>query len=66
MEKFGNGDIYKGYYMNGKPEGEGEYFWSDGSSFKGIFRNGLRCGKGEYKSARYEYRGDYDNDRKSG
>jgi len=26
-EKFSNGDIYLGNYVNGKPEGYGEYFW---------------------------------------
>ena len=26
-EKFSNGDVYIGNYVNGKPEGYGEYFW---------------------------------------
>lgn len=37
QEKFANGDVYIGNYMNGKPEGYGEYYWSNGSSFKGNF-----------------------------
>ncbi len=44
-EKFSNGDIYIGNYVNGKPEGYGEYYWVNGSFFKGYFKNGLRHGK---------------------
>jgi hypothetical protein len=35
-----------GTYLNGKPEGCGEYNWKNGSSFKGMFKNGLRHGQG--------------------
>jgi hypothetical protein len=46
IEKFANGDIYKGRYVNGKPSSYGEYYWANGCVFKGNFVNGLRDGKG--------------------
>jgi hypothetical protein len=49
IEKFANGDIYKGLYSNGKPCGFGEYYWANGSYFKGLFKNGLRDGQGLWK-----------------
>jgi len=48
--------------MNGKPEGYGEYYWSNGSSFKGNFQNGLRHGFGTWKKSDDKsdfYEGDY-------
>lgn len=51
IEKFGNGDTYKGNYEKGKPEGYGEYYWSGGSFFKGQFKSGLRCGQGVWKKS---------------
>lgn len=48
-EKFTNGDLYVGYYENGKPGGFGEFHWHDGSSYKGFFKNGLRHGKGVWR-----------------
>lgn len=33
----------------GKPQGYGEYYWSNGSFFKGNFENGIRSGKGLWK-----------------
>lgn len=34
-EKYSNGDEYEGDYVNGKPDGVGEYRWNDGSVYKG-------------------------------
>ena len=34
--------MYRGNYINGKPSGPGNYYWSNGSYFKGHFLNGLR------------------------
>ena len=45
-EYFANGDIYTGAYVNGKPEGYGEYNWANKTHFKGLFKNGLRHGMG--------------------
>jgi hypothetical protein len=68
-EKFANGDLYIGNYVNGKPEGYGEYFWVNGSFFKGFFKNGLRHGHGIWKRGPGNsdfYEGEYINDKKCG
>jgi hypothetical protein len=63
--------MYSGGYVNGKPEGYGEYVWKNGSSFKGIFQNGLRHGHGTWKRFTDDensdaYEGEYVNDKKCG
>jgi len=61
--------MYRGYYQNGKPSGEGAYFWENGSYFKGAFLNGLRNGKGIWKRGpgkSDKYEGEYKNDKKCG
>ena len=61
--------MYKGLYENGKPSGEGEYYWENGNSFKGNFANGLRNGKGIWKRGAGKsdkYEGEYKNDQKWG
>ena len=68
-EKFGNGDFYVGNYVNGKPDGYGEYYWSNGCQYKGFFKNGLRHGKGIWKKASGpsdKYDGEWVNDKKFG
>ena len=42
MENFPNGDFYKGYYVQGKPQGKGQYHWANGATYVGEFVNGLR------------------------
>ena len=32
-ERFANGDLFRGHFMNGKPDGYGEYLWKDGSFY---------------------------------
>jgi hypothetical protein len=34
-EVFSNGDVYIGSYVDGKPDGYGEYYWKNGSIYKG-------------------------------
>lgn len=34
-EYFENGDHFIGDYKNGKPNGYGEYYWSNGNFYKG-------------------------------
>jgi hypothetical protein len=61
--------MYRGSYVNGKPSGSGNYYWSNGSYFKGHFLNGLREGKGLWKrgvGASDRYEGRYKNDKKWG
>ena len=68
-EKFGNGDLYLGNYVNGKPDGYGEYYWSNGREYKGFFKNGLRYGKGIWKKGsghNDKYDGEWVNDKKFG
>ena len=67
-ENFKNGDEYVGHYVNGKPEGEGQYRWAQQSCFfKGSFKNGQRSGKGMWTSTNGDkYIGHYDDDVKSG
>ena len=68
-EKFVNGDYYVGNYVNGKPDGYGEYFWTNGCSYKGSFRNGLRHGKGIWRKDKESpdvYEGGWVNDKKCG
>lgn len=48
-ENYGNGDYYKGEFINGLPEGYGEYLWKDLSSYKGDFKQGQRSGYGVWK-----------------
>lgn len=46
-ESFKNGDSYIGGYVNGRPDGFGEYVWGvNRAVFQGHFKNGLRHGKG--------------------
>lgn len=69
MERFANGDTYKGMYENGKPSGFGEYYWASGSFFKGNFKAGLRCGQGVWKRGpgrSDKYEGEWVSDKKEG
>lgn len=69
VEHYGNGDYYRGEYINGMPEGYGEYIWADQSSYKGDFKQGQRSGYGVWlvhKDRLEGYRGHYTNDKKTG
>lgn len=35
FEKFANGCIYEGDFVNGKPEGVGKYRWPNGEFYEG-------------------------------
>lgn len=51
------GETYSGGWKNGKPEGEGTYFWTDSSAYNGSWHAGLKHGWGKYtwpNEARYE------------
>lgn len=67
IEKFTNGDSYRGYYEKGKPHGRGEYTWRNVAVYRGEFKQGLREGEGVWKGASGdEYHGHYSSDRKNG
>lgn len=66
-EVFKNGDRYTGSYVNGRPEGIGEYIWSKSTSnYRGYFKNGLRHGQGVWVQNGDRYEGQYLNDKKNG
>lgn len=53
---FKNGDRYTGSYVNGRPEGVGEYSWAKGNSkYHGHFKNGLRHGNGVWTQGGDKY-----------
>lgn len=49
MEHFSNGDCYVGKYVNGLPDGYGEYTWANKSNYKGEFKQGVRSGIGSWR-----------------
>ncbi len=44
--KYGDGDIYLGYFKKGQPSGFGSLLSNKGYKFKGMFDNGLPNGSG--------------------
>ncbi|GEM_PF-6594410 len=42
-----DGDVYEGYFQNGKKNGHGTYTWSNGDVFDGDWMDGKRTGKGK-------------------
>ncbi len=47
LYKYSNGEIYLGYFKNGKRHGYGNYLWSN-SNYTGNWKNGNRHGFGKY------------------
>lgn len=62
--------MYVGEYSNGKPDGNGQYTWSNGSFYVGEFKSGLKHGKGKWRRSKdnntNQYEGEYKNDKKNG
>ena len=48
IQKFTNSSIYKGNFIEDKPEGWGILYHSDGDMHKGYYENGITKGYGEY------------------
>ena len=47
VEYYKNGNIkYEGEFIDGKFDGNGKYFWEDGSYYIGQFKNNVKHGKG--------------------
>jgi endonuclease/exonuclease/phosphatase family metal-dependent hydrolase len=62
-----DGGFYKGYSLNGVPNGRGIFIWPDKSSYTGNFKNGKKDGFGTYTfSDGSIYTGNYKNDEKHG
>lgn len=40
------GDVFEGYFLNGKKNGHGKYIWANGDVFDGNWVDGKRTGKG--------------------
>ena len=54
------GDVYTGFFKNGRFEGLGIYLHANGDKYIGSNKNGNRHGKGTYKYKNgSEYIGDY-------
>ena len=41
-----DGDLFEGYFINGKKNGRGKYIWANGDIFDGNWVDGKRTGKG--------------------
>lgn len=52
-----DGTLYEGDFKKGKPEGEGQIFWSETKKYKGSFKEGKLHGKGLYINGDIIYEG---------
>ncbi|XP_020102881.1 LOW QUALITY PROTEIN: phosphatidylinositol 4-phosphate 5-kinase 1-like [Ananas comosus] len=43
-----NGDVYRGGFAGGAPQGRGKYVWADGCMYEGEWRRGKAAGKGRF------------------
>ena len=46
--KYPNGDVYKGKWKHGAPNGKGDMFYQDGRLYSGFWVDGKRSGQGKY------------------
>ena len=46
--KYPNGDVYKGKWKHGAPNGKGDMFYHDGRVYSGFWLDGKRSGQGKY------------------
>lgn len=61
--KMKSGDLYEGYYKNGKRNGKGKYSFTNGDYYEGDFVDGLFHGHGRYVFANGDfYEGPYKDD----
>ena len=58
-EKFNNGAVLEGKYVDGKLNGKGIYMNKSGDLYEGDFENGYKNGKGIEKTQEAEYEGDF-------
>ena len=45
--EYDGGDVFEGYFLNGKENGHGTYTWSDGSFYDGEWKDGKKDGNGK-------------------
>jgi hypothetical protein len=65
--KFTSGNLYKGYFANGKKEGKGLFTWGNGSSYDGDWKNDKMEGNGTYVSnTKKKYIGGFANGKMHG
>ncbi len=41
-----DGDLFEGWFINGKKNGRGKYTWANGDVYDGMWKDGKRCGRG--------------------
>ena len=41
-----DGDLFEGYFINGKKNGRGKYTWANGDVYDGMWKDDKRCGRG--------------------
>ncbi len=62
-----NGNLYVGYFQNGKAQGKGVFLFADSSYYRGDFNNNQAETKnGEYVSDHLNYRGGFRNNKFEG
>lgn len=61
-----NGDVYEGGFVRGLKEGRGTLKFADGSQFTGTFSKDLINGTGEFTSSKFNYKGEYKDNKKHG
>lgn len=65
--KIDGGDVFEGYFLNGKKNGHGTYTWVSGSVYDGEWKDGKRSGHGTYTWADGDtYEGEWKNDKRCG
>lgn len=62
-----DGDLFEGYFINGKKNGRGKYTWANGDVYDGMWKDGKRCGRGTFTWADGDtYEGDWRDGKRCG
>ena len=58
---------YKGYYLNGLRDGQGEFIWNNGEAYNGDWKNGMKHGQGRWTGpGGNSYEGSWANNKQEG